>query len=141
MALSFSLFSCCFCCFERGAQHVLTLQCSQIIAAKTAGDLLHLYLNLRIDFLDLIVQLRQLRIGGSELRAQLSNLNFQISFLLLQLFQQRRGVLGSLVLRTPAATAAADSVSRLPPGGIPILFAFVPTPPQSALYSVHPAWR
>ena len=46
-----------------------------IIAAKTAAHFLYLYLQLGIDFLYLIVQLRELRISGAELRAQLSNLN------------------------------------------------------------------
>ena len=67
--------------FERVVQHVFALQGRRVLAANLARDLLHLALNLRVDFLQLIVQLRQLGIGGAELRTQIRGLNLQIGLL------------------------------------------------------------
>ena len=69
-------------------QHVFALQGRGILAPNLAGDLLHFRLNLRVDFLELIIQLSELGIRRAELGAEIRSLNLDFSLLGAQGFEE-----------------------------------------------------
>jgi hypothetical protein len=76
--------------FELLAQHDFLLLGGEKLATYAIGDFLEFQLNLRVDFLQLIVELCDFRIGRAELRAQLGNLDFCVSLFGPEAGNQRR---------------------------------------------------
>ena len=62
MALSLSLLASCFCFFKSVVQHVFALQGRHILSADFYRDLSGFRQNLRVNFLELSIQLRNLRV-------------------------------------------------------------------------------
>ena len=73
---------------EGSAQHGFTLEGGLIFTLKVVHGLVDLTLHLAIDFLELVIELRNFRIGGTKLRAEFGNLDAKVRLLLAQLVEE-----------------------------------------------------
>ena len=91
------------------AQHIFALQSGQVLSLEVVDGLVGFRLQLAVNLLQLVVELRDFRIRGTELGAEVGNLDSEAGLLFAQ-FVQKRIVVPPVVSETIAAETATGSL-------------------------------